>query len=237
MAWKTTFIAAFVGKMLATLVIAVLVVFGAGPDEWAAWLIRAMPEFITPSMVRWWLGGLAVLAFMLIWGPSIYRSLASGSPPRNPEMTAWEALTYIIEHSIWGHTQKWEMYRRGGDEWFRGDDAGRRALMVVQAARIFETAAKDGHLAVRGHPTDSSAYEQIDCSFWETSGLDTSEYVRANARRDRVREGNAETRDLLAANAPQYVGLRVNRGQVEQLWTPSSQFDQLILANMGIPHG
>jgi hypothetical protein len=50
-AWRIILFA-FVGKILASLFVAVCVVLGFGPTQWAEFLISGMPIFITPGIAR-----------------------------------------------------------------------------------------------------------------------------------------------------------------------------------------
>ena len=99
---------AFVGKILAALFIAVCLMFGIGPDNWAEWIISGLGDQITPSIARYAFLTLAALTAFAVFGPSLWRlifqsptklSVAPGSNVEHQiDQTISDALAeYLLE--------------------------------------------------------------------------------------------------------------------------------------------
>lgn len=65
-------IAAFIGKVLATLFIAICIVIGFGPPEWAAYVLHGS-SYVTPEMLRVSLIIVGGIAVAFAYGPQINR--------------------------------------------------------------------------------------------------------------------------------------------------------------------
>jgi hypothetical protein len=67
--------AAFVGKLLAVIFVAISVLIGLGPDKWASFLLEGFPSWVTPGVLRTAALILAVSVLVQLVWPLLSRAI------------------------------------------------------------------------------------------------------------------------------------------------------------------
>ena len=176
------------------------------PDDmarWSSW-IGAIAPYVNQSSIRW---AIFITAMGFLFGPQLFVRL-KGSPYKDKrDVTACEAISYIATQS--------KMVRQTKSK-----------NPFLDAVRAFERAALDGDIEIWGRQEASADYEQIDRRYWETAELDIIDCQNPNGTGGKTMakgiDGTRGADDILARQRfKTYIGLRVERKQIEALWPRS----------------
>jgi len=177
------------------LFIAVLTLFGLGPDAWAKFIIAGAPEWVTPHRAQIAFLILALLVLFYAFIVPILRILFDRRRIRR-DMDGFEVIDWLVNESVWGWLEYLKFNSRGFVEPFSLSE--------------FKERAEDGKITVRGKGL-TGYINEIARDDWRVLRLDEDAFNRKHPP-----GGRAISSDMLNTNGVE--GLLVERHQVKKTW-------------------
>jgi hypothetical protein len=211
------FAGGFFGKLAAAVLLAICVLLGFGPNEWAKFIMTGLPTWVTPGRAQVVFITLAAVTFVALSWPLWVRLTSLIAQWVRPHKEPWPYLTagdvdllhlilWIERHSAWW---RWKIAQGviGPNKW---------ANYNVVAGELYDQ-AKTGQLTISARQKNKIERENISKDFWQMGTLEV--------KRDRffwrviVRPCNdlAENDDK-KVNDLGYAELRAKWDEAHKLW-------------------
>lgn len=212
--WKS-FVGAFLGRVFASIFIAVCVGLAIGPDRVATFMIQNLPIWITPEIARGAFLVLGLVTFLAVFKPWEWFRAKSVKGRRDQEsVSLLDVMYWIDEKSAWGRWQK-SMNGLLGESPVSGT---RAQMQKWHWTSEVQSQAKDGKLPINARRGDSLEREDIRRDFWDIASIDVRPDDRSLWRISVVPKdglGKAASDKIKKAD---YVDLRTTWDHVREIW-------------------